>query len=317
MQRLLIASPHRYADLARLWHRFALHELVPAFARLGLEIEVHIFCDANACQFTPGLFPGVVLSESGPGMRDFIEFYDATLRKDFDFIFFVDADIFFLDGNWASSYFKTFNEPNVAAVSFVPRKSLPAIFALLCRGEMYRKLPSPVFACRYEFPEIWPDGTNLQPGDFARIELRRKGKRIVNVNANESSNHVASFRSTTGIRSTREHFLRSAGEEAFEKCVAQNRAYIAAAYDNILLAALYERLFGEPFALDSSGTALAGSMTATELRRVLNNVRDPEQIRKLELDFQRSERAISAMSAREGVPLSLPSTLTGRKAVYS
>lgn len=289
---------------------------MPGFAALGRQVEVHIFCDTNACQFTPDLFPGVVLSESGYGRRDFMEFYDAALWEDSDFLFFVDADVFFLDGRWACSHFKKFSDPNVAAVSFVPRRGTPAIFALFCRAETYRKLPSPVFACRYEFPEIWPRGTNLQPGDFARIELRRRGKRILNVNAIESSNHVASFRSTTGIRSTREHFLRSGAEQAFEDYIAQNTAFIAAAYDNILLAALYDRLFGEPFAPDSSGTPAGGSMTVTELRRVLDNFRDPKQTRKLELGFQRSERAIAAMSAREGIALSIPSILPERKTVY-
>jgi hypothetical protein len=51
MPRLLIASPHRYPDLARLWHRFVTREIVPAFARLGLTVEVNIFCDANAGRF--------------------------------------------------------------------------------------------------------------------------------------------------------------------------------------------------------------------------------------------------------------------------
>src|ERR1700739_75583 len=120
MSRLLIASPHRYPDLARLWHRFVMRELAPAFVRLRLTVEVNIFCDANADHFSPDLFPGVRFSRSGPGMRDFMEFYDATLNAPCDFLLFLDADTFILDGEWASSYFSRFEDPHVAAVSFVP-----------------------------------------------------------------------------------------------------------------------------------------------------------------------------------------------------
>ena len=74
MSRLLIASPHRYPDLARLWHRVVMRELVPAFKGLQLAVEVNIFCDANADQFHANLFPGVRFSRSGPGMRDFMAF---------------------------------------------------------------------------------------------------------------------------------------------------------------------------------------------------------------------------------------------------
>src|SRR5437868_12874559 len=179
-----------------------MRDLAPAFARLHLEVEVNIFCDANATQFSPHLFPGVVFSESGPGIRDFMEFYDATLNRQCDFLLFLDADTFFLDAEWACSHFDLFQDPNVAAVSFVPRRGAPAIFALLCRAETYRSLPQPVFACRYEFPENWPDGVNLQPGDFAARELIQRGKTIINISAEESLQHIVNFRSTTAIRST-------------------------------------------------------------------------------------------------------------------
>src|SRR5215475_9550676 len=165
MPRLLIASPHRYPDLARLWHRFVLRELVPAFAAVGLDVEVNIFCDANAEQFEPRHFPGVRFTRSGPGMRDFMEFYDATLQAPCDFVLFIDADAFILDGGCAASYFSSFEDARVAAVSYVPRDGEPAIFALLCRVESYRALPRPTMGCRYEFPENWPHGVNPQPGD--------------------------------------------------------------------------------------------------------------------------------------------------------
>lgn len=284
-----------------------MRDLAPAFARLDLDVEVNIFCDANADQFDPHLFPGVAFSESGPGMRDFIEFYDASLCGGCDFLLFLDADAFLLDGDWACSHFAAFNDPNVAAISFVPRRGAPAIFALLCRAETYRALPGPVFACRYEFPEIWPHGINLQPGDFAAGELTTRGKTIINVNEGESSKHIAMFRSTTGIRSTREYITRVAGHQVFQEFVARNPGYLAAAYDNVLLSILYERLFGEAFAPDLSGTVLGGSMTVPELRRALSDLRNPVQVTKLRESFRVSERNILKMAAREEVELSIPS----------
>jgi hypothetical protein len=309
MPRLLIASPHRYPDLARLWHRFVMRDLAPAFARLHLEVEVNILCDANADQFTPQLFPGVLFSASGPGIRDFMEFYDATLNRQCDFLLFLDADTFFLDGEWACSQFEAFNDPSVAAISFVPRKGAPAIFALLCRAESYRALPAPVLACRYEFPENWPDGVNLQPGDFAARELIKGGKTIINLTPDESAQHIANFRSTTGLRSSREHITRAAGEQIFQQCVAQDRACIVAAYDNVLLGCLYESLFREPFAPDHAGTPLGGSMTVADLRRVLKDVRDAKQLESLRERFQQSRRTLARMAAREGIELSIPSVL--------
>jgi hypothetical protein len=309
MRRLLIASPHRYHDLARLWHRFVMRDLAPAFMRLGLEVEVNIFCDANADQFSPALFPGVRFSKSGESIRDFMEFYDATLYWQCDFILFLDADTFFLDAHWASAHFKAFEDPNVVAISFVPRKGAPAIFALLCRVESYRGLPAPVFACRYEFPENWPDGVNLQPGDFAARVLMNGGKTIINLQPDESSRHVANFRGTTGIRTSREHIFRSAREKIFLQSVAQDAPCIRAAYDNALLGCLYESLFHEPFAPDPAGTPLGGSMTVAEIRRVLKDTRDAKQVALLREKFQQSRRTIERMAAREGIELTIPSEL--------
>jgi hypothetical protein len=309
MSRLLIASPHRYADLARLWHRFVMRELVPEFARLHLEVNVNIFCDANTDQFHAGLFPGVRFSSNGPGMRDFMEFYDATLHAPCDFLLFLDADTFVLDGNWAGSYLEAFKDPSVAAVSFVPRKRAPAIFALLCRVESYRALPVPALASRYEFPEIWPHGVNLQPGDFAARELSQGGKIIINIASEESSQHTANFRGTTGLRSSREHTTEAAGEQAFSQSVAEYPAYLVAAYDNVLLGCLYESLYHEPFAPDRAGTHLGGSLTVADLRQALHKVRDNKQLESLRERFQQSKRNILRMATREGVELSIPSVL--------
>jgi hypothetical protein len=307
MSRLLIASPHRYPDLARLWHRFVMRELAPEFERLHLTVEVNIFCDANADEFLPHLFPGVRFTCSGPGMRDFMEFYDATLNAPCDFVLFLDADTFFLDGAWACSYFKAFNDPGVAAVSFVPRKGAPAIFALLCRAESYRALPAPALACRYEFPENWPLGVNLQPGDFAARELAKAGKIVINVDADKSLRHTVNFRGTTGLRSSREHIARAVDEQVFLQSVAEYPACLIAAYDNILLGCLYESLYHEPFAPDPAGRALGASLTTGELRDALNEVRDVKQLESLHERFQQSYRNILHMAAREGVELSIPS----------
>lgn len=309
MPRLLIASPHRYPDLARLWHRFVMRELVPSFERVHLSVDVNIFCDDNADQFTPALFPGVRLSRSGPDIRDFMKFYDATLNAQYDFILFLDADTFVLDGDWASSYFAAFSDPAVAAVSFVPRKKAPAIFALLCRVESYRALPAPALACRYEFPENWPRGVNLQPGDFAVRELAREGKTVVNIAAEESSQHIVNFRGTTGLRSSREHFTRAAGEHFFLKSLAQYPAYLTAAYDNVLLGSLYEALFQEPFAPDSLGLSFGGSLTIADLKHALSQIHDIKQLESLGESFRRSERNILRMADREGIALKIPSVL--------
>jgi hypothetical protein len=309
MSRLLIASPHRYPDLARLWHRFVMPELVPAFEALQLAVEVNIFCDANAGQFLPDLFPGARFSYSGRGMRDFMEFYDAALNDPCEFLLFLDADTFILDGNWASSYFEAFNDPRVAAVSYVPRNGASAIFALLCRAESYRNLPPPALACRYEFPESWPQGVNLQPGDFAARELVNAGMIVINIDADESSRHTANFRGTTGLRSSREHTTRAAGERVFLQSVAEYPAYLVAAYDNLLLGSLYESLYREPFAPDSEGMSLGGSLTVDDLREALTQVRDVKQLESLREIFQQSQRNILRMAVREGVELSIPSVL--------
>ncbi|HEX5229074.1 MAG TPA: hypothetical protein VFW44_15260 [Bryobacteraceae bacterium] len=304
MPRLLIASPHRYPDLARLWHRFVLHELVPGFERIGLDVEVNIFRDANADQFRAEHFPRVRFTQSGPGLRDFMEFYDGTLCDPCEFVLFLDADTFVLDGAWAGSYFRAFDQPDVAAVSYVPRKGTPAIFALLCRAESYRALPAPALACRYEFPDQWPHGVNLQPGEFATRELTNLGKIIINIAPGESSRHTANFRGTTGLRSSREQITHAVGEQVFLKSVAASAPYLVAAYDNMLLGALYEALYGEPFAADGAGNSLAGSLTRAEFRNALAEVRDIESLRSR---FAQSERNILRMAAQEGKELFIPS----------
>jgi hypothetical protein len=284
-------------------------ELVPSFAALGLDVDVNIFCDANAEQFDPGHFPGVQFTRSGPGMRDFMEFYDATLRAPYDFILFLDADTFILDGHWAASYFSRFEDPNVAAVSFVPRAGEPAIFALMCRVESYRALALPTLACRYEFPEIWPNGINPQPGDVAARELGKAGKIIVNIGEEESLRHVVNFRSTTGVRSSREQVTSTAGDLVWWKMVCLFPEYISAGYDNLLLGCLYESLYHQPFAPDAAGTALGSSLTVPELRQALSEMRDAEQLDSLRRSFRGARANIIRLAAREGVELAIPEVL--------
>ena len=309
MPRLLIASPHRYPDLARLWHRFVMRELVPSFSALRLDVEVNIFCDANAEQFEPQHFPNVRFTRSGPGMRDFMEFYDATLQAPCDFLLFLDADTFILDGHWASSYFSRFDDPRVAAVSLVPRGGEPAIFALLCRVESYRALDLPAMACRYEFPENWPNGVNPQPGDVAARELTKAGKIIVSIGEEESQRHIVNFRSTTGVRSNREQVTLAAGSSIFWKMVRMFPEYLSAAYDNSMLGGLYESLYQQPFAADSTGAALGSSLTVAELRQALKEVDDAVKLESLRRSFQKARANIMRLAEREGVTLTIPEVL--------
>ena len=308
--RLVIGSPHRYGDLARIWYRWVARDLVPAFEAAGLEVEVHIFRDANAEQFTTELFPGVRFSDNGPGMRDHMEYYDDALQSvDCNFLLFLDSDTFFFDAGWAARYLAAFADPKVSAVSFMPRNGRPAMFALLCRTASYRALPPPVFACRYEFPDIWPNGKELEVGDFAARELASRGQLIVNISAEEAWRNVANFRSSTALRATKESIVHEMGEEGFERCVVEHRAYTVPAFDNILLGCLYQALFGEPFAASSEGVHLGGSVTVSVLRRAMQTIHDTRELERLRARFGQSVRQILRMAEREGVEVSIPSVL--------
>lgn len=306
MRRLLIASPHRYADLARLWHRWVMRDLVPAFRRAGLDVGVIIFRDANPEQFTSELFPGVSFLDNGPGMRDHNDFYDAALNIECDFLFFLDSDTFLFDAEWACRHFDAFKDSNVAGVSLISRKGRPAMFALFCHRAAYRELGERPFRCRYEFPKDWPKGVGLEVGDAATRELAKRGRKVVAISLEESSQYAANFRSSTALRATRESITAAAGERAFDECFSQHPAYIVPAHDNVLLGCLYETLFGEPFAPDASGNALGGSVTLADLTRVLANIRDSEEIARLRERFRRSQHAILRMAAREGVDIAIP-----------
>jgi hypothetical protein len=308
--RLVIGSPHRYADLARIWYRCVARDVVPAFEAAGLKVDVNIFRDANAAHFTPELFPGVRFSDNGPGMRDHMEYYDAALQSaDCDFVLFLDSDTFFFDAEWAARHFAAFADPKVAAVSFMPRNGRPAMFALLFRTASYRALPPPVFACRYEFPDVWPNGKELEVGDYAARELAMRGQLIVNIAAEEALRNIANFRSSTALRATKDSIVHEIGEDGFERCVVEHRAYTVPAFDNILLGSLYQALFGEPFAANSTGVHLGGSVSVDVLRRALQNIHDSQELEKLRVRFQHSTRNVTRMAEREGVQISIPSVL--------
>ena len=115
------------------------------------------------------------------------------------------------------------------------------------------------------------------------------------------------FRGTTGLRSSREHTTRAAGEQIFLQTVAQYPEYLIAGYDNVLLGCLYESLYHEPFAPDVAGRPLGASLTIAELRDALKEVGDVKQLAMLRERFQQSHRNILRMADREGVELSIPS----------
>jgi hypothetical protein len=307
MPRLLIASPHRYPDLARLWHRSVARQLVPAFEAAGFEVRVLIFRDANEAAFDPAHFPGVDLDAPHSGARDFIEFYDAALGLGSDYLLFLDADVFFLDGPWAASHVGAFDDPDVAAVSFLHRPELPgSVYALLCRCEPYRRLSPPVFASCYEDIDDWPKATHRDPGELAAIRLRRSGRTILEVDPSESEAHLADFHSTTNVRVSRELFGGAIGAEQFDALVSSNRYFAMGAYDNALLGALHEALFAGPFAPGEGGDHLGGSVPVESLKGALGRITDPALLGSLRAYFSHSDRCFRRVAAREGLTLPVP-----------
>ncbi len=300
---LLIASPHRYPDLARFWYRTVRRDLVPALEGAGLAVSVLIFRDAHAAEFAPRDFPGAALAAPGPGARDFVEFYDAALAASGDFLFLLDADVFFVDGGWPRSYLAAFDRPEVAAVSFLRRAALPGVYALLCRAAAYRALPAPVFAAAYEELAQWPRSLNRNPGERAALALRAGGREIVE--AGDPAAHLADFHGTTVLRAAREVFAGLIGERRFEGLVGERRYFAMGAYDNLLLGTLYQAVFGEPFAA-VAGAALAGSLPVAGIARALAQVTDPDRRAVLRDYFRRSDRALALLAAREGVEPAVP-----------
>lgn len=306
MPRILIASPHRYPDLARLWYRFVARDLVPALERGGNRVEVVIFRDAHMDEFDPTWFPGAVLEAPGPGVRDFLEFYDAALALDSDYLFLLDADLFFLDADWAASRLACFADPKVAAASLLRRGDEPGVYALLCRADTYRALPKPVFAPAYEDLDNARNTVNRQPGDVAARRLREQGRLIVYANPEDAEERIADFHGTTVIRASREVFGHLMDLRGFEELVSRKRYFAMGAYDNALLGTLYQALFHEPFAPGPDGEPLGGSVTAESVRRELGQVMDVHLKDVLAAYFDRSDQAILRLAAHEGIDFALP-----------
>ncbi|HEX5714890.1 MAG TPA: hypothetical protein VF179_01950 [Thermoanaerobaculia bacterium] len=306
MPRILIASPHRYPDLARLWYRFVARDLVPVLEKAGHRVEVMIFRDAHVAEFDPERFPGAVLEAPGPGVRDFLEFYDAALALDSDFLFLLDADLFFLDAVWAAGWMACFKDRRVAAVSLLRRGDEPGVYALLSRASSYRALPKPVFAPAYENLDDARNTVNRQPGDVAARRLRERGKQIVYANPEDAEERIADFHGTTVIRASREVFGHLMDVRGFEELVSRKRYFAMGAYDNALLGALYQALFDEPFAPGPEGEPLGGSVTTEAVRRELGQVRDVGLKKVLSSYFDRSDKAILRLAACEGIEFTLP-----------
>jgi hypothetical protein len=302
-RRLLLASPHRYPDLARLWYRAVRRDLLPALEGAGFAVEVRIFRDGHAAEFDPRWFPGAILESPGPAARDFVEFYDAALAASRDGLFLLDADVFFLDGAWPVSYLGLLDRPEVAAVSYLRRGALPGVYALVCRTTEYLALPKPVFAASHENLADWPRSVNRGPGERAALALRARGRDIAE--AADPEAHLADFHGTTVLRASREVFGDRIGEGRFEALVGEKRYFAMGAYDNLLLGTLYTAVFGDPFAA-LGDVPFAGSLPAAGLARALAQIDDPGRRSALLAYFQRSDRAISQLAAREGIELALP-----------
>lgn len=305
MPRVLVASPHRYPDLARLWYRAVSRDLVPALERAGCRVAVVLFRDAHADEFDPARFPGAFLKAPGPDTRDFLEFYDSILSYDSDYLFLLDADLFFVDPDWPGSWLPAFDDPDVSAVSFLRRSEHPGVYALLCRMAHYRALSGPVFAPSYEHLDDPEKRVNRQPGDVAARRLREQGRKILYADPAEAEERIADFHGTTVIRASREVFGHLMSD--FDGLISRKRYFAMGAYDNALLGSLYEAVFGEPFAPGPDGEPLGGSVTVEMIMRELERIRDGDLKAALQEYFDRSDRAIRLLTAREGIEVELPS----------
>jgi hypothetical protein len=305
--KLVLASAHRYADLARLWYRFVARDLAPALRAAGADVETLVFRDAHPETFDPRDFPGATLLAPGPHARDFLEFYDAALLREGDVLFLLDADLFVLDGAWAASFLARFEDPSVAAVSLLRRTGQPGVYALLARSAAYRALDAPAFAPSYEGLGT-PAAVNRQPGDRAAIALRARGLTILDVPASEAAGRLADFHGTTVIRASREVFGGALGQR-FDVLLSEKPYFAMGAYDNLLLGALYRAVFGAPFAPGEDGTHLGGSATAEALRDALARVHDRTALARFLAYADRSNRAAAGLFRREGLPFSPPRLL--------
>jgi hypothetical protein len=304
---LIIASPHRYADLARLWYRSISRDLVPAFEGVGVKVDVLIFCDDRPSEFEPAWFPGATLVSAGPAARDHVEFYESTLSVECDYLFFIDADVFMLDGHWAAAHLPLFDDPDLAAVSFMNRADrVGPLYALLCRRSAYLELSPPVLTKCYERMEEWPRSIFLDDGDRAAIRLEARGKRLVRIGPEALESRLIGFEGATLIRLVRALFGPIIGQEKFEAYVGKYLYYSKAACTNALLGALYQALFDAPFAPGDDGVALGGSLTVEATRRLVSRFRDAKDQAELCAYVAYSERALARLAALESIMVTPP-----------
>lgn len=288
-----------------------MRDLVPAFQSIGLDTGVIIYCDGGIDAFDPRHFPGATLEAPRPGARDFIEFYDSALHYDCEYLFFLDADVFLLNGAWPASHMSGFTDPNVAAVSLLHRPDIPgSIYALICRRDHYTDLEPPILTAHWQHIERWPNAVHRDPGAMASIRLRNQGKTIVMASPDEIGEQLTDFHSTTLLRMSRDQFGSAIGEDRFQGQIARNVHFLMGAYDNLLLGILYQRIFNEAYAPGPDGTPLAGSLTLDALQRILKNLRDPKLRARITAYLPRSNRAFHRIAEREGLQIQLPEVMT-------
>lgn len=303
--RLLVGAPHRDADLARLWYRAYLRDLLPALSDTA-DVTTVLYCDAGREGFDAERFPGAALEEPGPSARDFVEFYDTLLDRGADAVLILDADVFVLDGAWVASHLARLAEPRVAGVSFLRRAEGPGVYALLVRPPDWAALPRPVFAPLYDDLSGWPRITTVQPAQDAARKLRAAGKRVLNAEPGRPGEKVADFHGTTNLRLTRSLFDETVPAEDFVAFLADSPYLVMAAHDNLLLGALHRAVFGEPFAVGASGGHLSGSATEEELCRAAAAIPSTAKLAWAEAAVRRSRAAFEGLLAREGIRVEVP-----------
>ena len=321
--KVVLAAAHRYPDLARLWYRSVVRDLLPALRSAGADVEVLLFRDTTPEGFESRAFPDATILAPSFEALDAVEFCEAALERPGDILFLLDAGLFVLDAEWVASLVGHFEDPTVAGVSLLRRTGPTGAFALLARREVYRTLKAPVLAPSFEALERWPHAIYRQPGERAAMALRARGKRIVDVSPAAAAPRLADFSRATAIRTAREVYGAVIGPR-FETLLAEKPDFAAGAYDNILLGALFRVVFGTPyaaargpapFAAPDDDAHLSGSATPEELRAALAAIHDRKALQHLVASFERSDRALTRLAAREGltrgalhVPRVLPRT---------
>ena len=226
--KVVLATAHRYPDLARLWFRSVARDLVPALRGAGAAVEVLLFRDATPKGFEPRSFPGATLVAPSVEALDAVEFYETALTRPGDVLFLLDSGVFVTDGEWAASLLGHFEDLTVAGVSLLRRAGQAGGFALLARTEMYRTLTASVFAPSFEALERWPHAIYRQPGERAAMALRARGKRIVEVSSAAAAPHLADFSGVAAMRTAREVYGTLLGPR-FETLLVEKQALAAGA----------------------------------------------------------------------------------------